>query len=74
MERDRIGNPHRLPLSAHNFRTIVCKRAAFSAHSSVLEAHGLLLALRWACRCATWHHSKIAILIDAKAILCAAAK
>eukprot|EP00439_Symbiodinium_sp_Y106_P074706 s3085_g14.t1 len=73
-EQTRIGTPHRLKVSKKAFRTVVSARAGYKAHSGVLEAHGLLLTLKWLTRSRRKHHKKVVILVDAKAVLGAAAK
>ena len=72
--RDRIGRPFHLGLSKKSLRLIICKKAKWMAHSSVLEAHGYLLAVRWSVRTKRLHHTRSPYLLDAKAILAAAAK
>ena len=66
---DRLGIPHSLDLSLHDFTDVLSHKAKWQAHSSVLEAHGLLLGIRWAVRAARRHHSRLPVLVDAKAIL-----
>lgn len=72
--RDRLGKPHRLPFRKCDFSIVVSKRAVWRAHSSALEAHGLLLAVKWVSRAAKNYHKRIPIMIDAKAVLGAASK
>ncbi|CAE7383134.1 unnamed protein product, partial [Symbiodinium sp. CCMP2592] len=45
-ELPRLGKPHRLPLSKHDFRTVISAKSQWKAHSGVLEAHGYLLGLK----------------------------
>ena len=71
---DRLGIPHNLDLSLHDFTDVLSHKAKWQAHSSVLEAHGLLLGIRWAVRAARRHHSRLPVLVDAKAVLGAASK
>lgn len=73
-ELQRLGTPHRLSLPKHSFKSLISKRACWKAHSGVLEGHGLLLCLKWVARNARKHHKKVVVLIDAKAVLGAAAK
>jgi hypothetical protein len=73
-ERDRIGTPHTLDLCKHDFSDVICIRASRKEHSSVMEAKGLLLLIRWVLRSAKHQHSRLLALVDAKAILSAAAK
>ena len=56
------------------FKVAISARARHKAHSGVLEAHGLLLALKWLLRKRGNFHHRLAILIDAKAVLGAASK
>ena len=72
--KDRLGQPHVLPIRKGRFRVAVSARARWSAHSSTLEAHGLLLATKWLLRTAKHFHHRLVVLIDAKAILGAACK
>lgn len=73
-ERTRLGNPHRLSLAKEDFRDVVSAPARWTAHSSTLEGHALLLTLKWASRSVAKHHKKLAIMVDAKAVLGAASK
>ena len=70
----RLGSPHRLPQTQLDFKTVMSAKAKWTAHSGVLEAHAHLLALRWLARQPKKHHRKIPFLIDAKAVIGAAAK
>jgi hypothetical protein len=72
--KDRLGTLHVLPFRQPHFCTVVCKKARWKAHSEFLEAHGLLLGVKWALRKSSHHGHRLAILGDAKAILGAAAK
>ena len=72
--KDRMGTPHELPFHKWQFRTAISARARWQAHSGLLEAHGLLLALKWALRSARHFHQRLVVLVDAKAILGAASK
>jgi len=56
------------------FRTVLSVRALFAAHSSSLELHALLLAIKWITRARSRFHHRLPIFADAKAIICAAAK
>ncbi|CAK9074536.1 Pepsin II-4, partial [Durusdinium trenchii] len=73
-EVPRLGTPHRLNMPKHSFKTVVSSRAKWGAHSGVLEAHGLLLVLKWVGRNWRKHHKRLVVLVDAKAVLGAAAK
>ena len=72
--KDRLGVPHLLPYPKQRFKVAISARARHKAHSGVLEAHGLLLALKWLLRKRGNFHHRLAILIDAKAVLGAASK
>ena len=74
LEKDRLGKPHRLPFSQQDFHTILSKRARWKAHSGILEAHGLLLAVKWLARSPKNHSHRVPLLVDAKAVLGAASK
>ena len=74
LEKDRLGVPHRLPFCQDDFRVVISKRARWAAHSGILEAHGLLLAVKWLSRTPQHHGHRVPILVDAKAVLGAAAK
>ena len=73
-EKSRLGVPHRLGVSKKDFRTILSSPAKWKAHSSTLEGHALLLTLKWLARSRSKHHRKVVVLVDAKAVLGAAAK
>lgn len=73
-EVHRLGNPRRLPHTQLEFKTIISSKAKWPAHSGVLEAHGYLLGLKWLARHAAKHHHKVPFLVDAKAVIGAAAK
>ena len=72
--KDRLGTPHTLPLRPSKFRTAISAKAKWKAHSGVLEARGLLLAVKWALRNKRNFNRRIVVLIDAKAVLGAATK
>ena len=65
----RLGTPHRLQFSKGDFKTIISSRVRFSAHSGLLECHGVLLALKWVSRSHSRHSSRPVILVDAKAAI-----
>ena len=73
-EIPRLGTPHRLHLPKQAFKKVISSRARWQAHSGVLEAHGLLLALKWAARSRASFHKKLVVLVDAKVVLGAASK
>ncbi|CAE7942083.1 unnamed protein product [Symbiodinium sp. KB8] len=66
---DRMGTPHLLPFEQRQFRIAISSRAQHKAHSSALEAHAVLLALKWVLRKASNFHHRLALLVDAKAVL-----
>lgn len=72
--KDRLGVPHLLPFHQKQFSIAISAKAKFQAHSGALEAHGLLLALKWLCRRPSHFHHRLVVLIDAKAVLGAASK
>ena len=72
--RERLGRPHELPYSKRCFTTAISAKARFKAHSGALEAHGLLLAIKWLLRSPARFHRRLVILVDAKAVLGAATK
>ena len=74
VEVPRIGLPRRLAVTQKDFRTVICSRAPWSAHSGVLEAHAFLLALKWVARQAKKHDTKVPLLVDAKAAVGAVGK
>lgn len=39
-EKDRLGNPHHLPLRMSDLKPVISARARFAAHSGVLEGWG----------------------------------
>jgi hypothetical protein len=73
-ERPRLGTPHRLGLAKSAFQTVVQSRKQYKAHSSTLEAAGLVLLVRWILRSTARHSTRIVVLVDAKAVLGAAAR
>ena len=73
-ERPRLGEPHRLNLSKQSFRDVISMRRRHMAHPGSLEASGLLLLLRWISRSRLHHSLRVPILVDAQAVLGAAAK
>ena len=73
-EKDRIGTPHRLHLNKARFSTVLSLRCRFPAPPGALEAGGLVLLLRWLCRSTRKHSHRVIVLVDAKAVIGAAAK
>ena len=72
--KERRGQPHDLPYSKRCFTTAISAKARFKAHSGALEAHALLLAIKWLLRSPAHYNSRPVILVDAKAVLGAATK
>ena len=72
--RPRIGTPHVLGLSKSDFRTVLSVRAKEQAHSGLLEATGLVLLVEWLLRSVARRSCRVPVLVDAKTVLCAAAK
>ena len=73
-EKPREGKVLKIPLSKSAFNTVICSRAQYKAHSGTLEAHALLLGLKWFLRAPSRHGKRVPFLVDAKAVLGAAAK
>jgi hypothetical protein len=74
VEKDRIGTPHRLHLGKSAFKTVLSLQCRFPAAPGALEAGALVLLLRWLCRSERKHAHRVVVLVDAKAVLGAAAK
>jgi len=72
--RTRIGNPHLLNLKQRAFTTILSSRSRFGGHATLLEAHGVRLAMEWLSRSPTKHNTRAVLLIDSKATLGAVCK
>jgi hypothetical protein len=70
----RKGLLHRLPVQTKDFRHVISTKARWPAHSSVLEAHGLALTIRWHSRRVHTHHHRLPLLVDARAIIGAATR
>ena len=70
----RLGKPHHLPFHQRDFTPLISCRARWQAHSGVLEAHGLLMTVRWYTRTRRHQHTRIPILVDAKVVLGCAVK
>ena len=73
-ERPRVGTRQELGLSKHHFRPVIAQRAKFKAHSGALEASGVSLAVKWILRDRRRHGKRVALLVDAQAVLGAAAR
>lgn len=72
--KDRIGEPHSIALCKDDFTTAISSSRRWPGHPGALEAHGVLLGVRWCTRQPCLHDTRIPILVDAKAILSAATK
>jgi len=73
-ELPRLGRPHRLPLRKADFTDVLSIRARLQAHSGILEAQALLLAVKWVLRSASRQQVRLVLLVDAKTVVGAAAK
>ena len=73
-QRPRKGEALHVPISRRAFRTVISARRRFEAHSSTLEAGGVVLGLKWMLRQARRHSCRATFLIDAQAVLGAVAK
>ena len=73
-EKPRLGTPHRLRLSKRTCRDVISARKTRDAHPGSLEASGLLLLLKWITRSSNNFSRRIPVLVDAPAVLGAAAK
>ena len=71
---DRLGQPHLLNYHKTDFTTVISKQAKWYGHAALLEAHALLLAVKWAVRSVSNHGHRLVVLVDAKAVLGAAVK
>ena len=66
----RLGNPHNLDLSLHDFTDVLSHKAKWQAHSGVLEANHM----GGSSRQGDTTHSWVPVLVDSKAVLGAASK
>ena len=73
-DKPRLGAATRLTCTDGDFKHVISSRAKWKAHSSVLEAHGLALAVKFRARNHRCHHHRLCMLVDAKAIIGAATK
>jgi hypothetical protein len=71
--KTRVGVPRKLPYRKSDFRCILSTVRDYDGHAGALEASAIVLVLRWLLRCSTNHSKRIALLVDAQAVLCAAA-
>ena len=74
IEIARLGSSYRLPVPQSAFRTLLSRRARYSAHSGALEAAGVTLMMKWITRAASRHGHRFCCLVDAQAVLGAASK
>jgi hypothetical protein len=72
--KDRVGAPHVLLVLQSQLHTVISARTKFGGHPGLLEAHGVRLGLEWLARSPRKFGHRIAMPIDAKAILGAVAK
>ena len=70
----RVGTRCEFGFSKHHFRPVLAQRARFKAHSAALEASGLSLAVKWVPRDRRRHSRQVTMLVDAQAVLGAAAR
>ena len=73
-ERPRTRTALALPISKTAFATIVSAPRTYAGHSSHLEAHGIVLGLKWLIRSTRRHAKRTVVLVDAQAVLVAGAK
>ena len=73
-EKPMLGIPHQLNLSKRAFRDVISAKKTRDAHPGSLEASGLLLLLKWITRSSKNFSRRIPVLVDAQAVLGAAAK
>ena len=73
-EKPRIGTCHRLNMGKKSFKTVISCAKRFEAHSGSLEATGVVLLARWLSRLPRQHHKRHAVLVDARAVVGAAAR
>ena len=73
-ERPRVGTRCELGVSKHHFRPVISQRAMHKAHSGSLEAIGVSLAVKWVLRDRKRHSKRLTLLVDAQAVLGAAAR
>jgi len=73
-KRPKLGTPHRIGVHMAQFKAVLSLRAQYKAHSGSLEAAGVSVMLRWLLRTPAKHSSRVAAMIDAKAVLGAVCK
>ena len=72
--KPRIGSPHHSHLNKSAFSMVLSQRFMRIAAPGALEATGLCLTLRWLIRTACKHSHRVVVLVEAKAVLGAAAE
>ena len=70
----RVGTPIQLPYRKLDFHTVLSQRKTFDGHSGALEAAGVVLGARWHLRTRKNLSTRMVMLVDAQAVLFAAAK
>ena len=73
-EKPRQGTPVRLPFSMDSFTDVLSIKARHISHSGAMEAHALLLLIKWILRARTRFNTRVLVGIDALAILYAVSK
>ena len=73
-EKLRLGSPHRLNLSKRAFRDVISAKKTRDAHPGSRDASGSLLLLKCITRSSKNFSCRIPVLVDAQAVLGAAAK
>ena len=63
-----------LPMSKAHFKSVVSSKRLYVAHSGSLEAHGVILGLKWLLRSPGRHGKRTPVLIDGLTVLGVAAK
>ena len=70
----RVGDPVTLPSPKTDFHTVLAQRKTCEGQSGALEAAGLVLGVRWHLRSRAHFSKRLVVLVDAQAVLFAAAK
>ena len=73
-EKERHGQPFRLPFTQDAFTDVISIKASHKAHSGGMECHAALLGLQWALRPSSRLGTRMVFCIDAKAVLVAISK
>ena len=69
-----MGDPIRLPYWKVDFRTVLSQQKSYEGHSGAVEAVALVLGVRWQLRSKARFAKRLVLLVDAQAVLFAAAK